>query len=220
MIIFIILFIGICERSQIKATYEGLINRRKKQEIKDIEDQKILDLVYKKTGVKLSKIRVYKTDVVWAMMSGFPSRPYMILSEDVLKRFNKDELEWVLLHESGHHVLWHNVKLVLFHIIFLLFGIWVLLNIPSLYLSILVAPVLSVLLAVLYFQLARQLEREANSYALKRMDNPKATITIAEKAKQRWFRKGVPLKSLKQFLFNIWIYDLYLEQADKAKKLV
>ncbi len=112
-------------------------------------------------------------------MAGLPFWPKMILTESLLKNFNKDELEWVILHEAGHCVLWHNLKAFLIELSFLTFGIFVI----YLYRLNLLGGILSaVILSLLCIQAIRWLiEYQADKYSIERVDNPKGVITAQEK---------------------------------------
>ena len=57
-------------------------------------------------------------------MAGLPFWPKIILSEGLYKSFNRDELEWVILHEAGHCVLWHNLQAFLIQVFILLFTLY------------------------------------------------------------------------------------------------
>ncbi len=216
--LFAITFLFIANRGVIYAFVEGLFNKKVKRRTHDITDKRILTLIQKKTGLTLSKILLFDTDKVWGMMAGFPPKPYMIITTDALKRFDKDEMEWIYLHEAGHYVLWHNLKMALLQIFFLIPSFVILSRVSNFSSGLFFAILLSISFSVVYFQLARLFEYEASNFALKRISNPEGIITLAEKAKKWWRQRGVAEKSLFHKLFNTWIYDIYVNLAKNAQE--
>jgi Zn-dependent protease with chaperone function len=155
-----------------------------------------------------------ETDKVWGMMAGLPPKPYMVISNDAYENMTKDELQWVLLHEVGHWVLGHNIKMILVQAVFILIGFFILQYIHVY--QWLLAVFLGILLAAIHTQVARLFEYEANSYALSRMDHPKNLESILERATNRWRNKGKK-DGIKEKLFNVWILDIYKDLVAKAK---
>lgn len=214
--IFAITFFLITNRHWIRSFIEGFIKGRANS--KDIKNQEILNLIRNKTGLKLSKIKLLDTTRVWAMMAGLPPMPYMVISKDAYENFTKDELQWVLLHEAGHYVLWHNVKMIVLHLIFIVVGFLALLNLNFYINPLIPAFLLGILAAIVYTQLARRFEYEANYYALSKMDNPKGVKNLYKKAKKRWSIRGDNKDGLRRRLFNVWILDIYKDLIIKAKQ--
>lgn len=213
-ILFALIFLYTVNRYWIRAFIEGFTTG--KPTSTDIKDEKILDLVKNKTGLKLSKIRLMDTDKVWGMMAGMPPKPYMVISKDAYENMARDELQWVILHEAGHWVLGHNIKMALLQAVFVLVGLFILQN--NTYISpLILAPMLGVLLAIIHTQIARLFEYQANGFALARMDNPKGLENILERAKERW-RKKRRSDGLKEKLFNVWILDIYKDLVSKATR--
>ena len=211
-VIFVLLFFFIVNRNWIRSFFEGFVNQESKPE--DLKDQKILELVKSKTGLKLNKIKLLDTKTTWAMMAGLPAMPYMIISKDAYENFSKDEMEWLLLHEAGHYALWHNAKMILHQLLFIAIGVWTL----SVFNELLVALLVAVSCAILHTQLVRRFEYEANYYALSKMDNSKGLKNMYEKAKQRWRKSGKGEDTFWHKLFNIWILDIYKDLVLKSAK--
>lgn len=186
----------------------------KKAVSKDLKDKVILALIEKKTGLKLTKIIILDTEKIWGLMAGWPMKPYMIISKDAYKGFSKDEMQWLLLHEGGHYVLWHSGKMILLHVIFLITGYLVLTKLGG---NMSLGLFLGILFAVIYTQIARRFEYEANYFALSRMDNPKGLDKLYEKAKQRYGKKGMTENSFWRKLFKVWNLDIYKDLLDKSK---
>lgn len=214
--LFVLTFFLITNRHWVRSFIEGFTNG--KANAKDIKDQAILDLIKNKTGLKMSKIKLLDTTKVWAMMAGFPTMPYMVISKDAYENFTKDELQWLLLHEAGHYVLWHNVKMIILHLIFIAIGFLILIELSLFINTTILSLILGVLAAIIYTQIARRFEYEANYYALSKMDNPKGIENMYEKARNRWRKKNLGKDGLRQKLFNVWILDIYKDLILKAKQ--
>src|SRR3989337_4184844 len=88
-----------------------------------LKDKWIYETVLKKTGLRLLDITIFHDKKMYGMMAGLPFWPKMILSTGLYESLNKDELEWVILHEAGHCVLWHNLKAFLIELSILICGI-------------------------------------------------------------------------------------------------
>lgn len=213
-LIFIVIFFLIVNRYWIKSLIEGFLKPKVKS--KNLSDKNILNFIENKTGLKLLNIKLIDTRATWAMMSGFPSRPYLILSYDAYKNFSKDEFQWLLLHEAGHFLLWHNIKMVFLQVGFILTGFFILFRINTFLNPFLLSILLGLLFAILYVQITRRFEYEANYFALSKMDNPKGLKSIYEKARKRWMNKGRKEDTLWQKLFNVWVLDIYKDLVKKA----
>lgn len=214
-LLFILTFFLIVNRYWIRSFIEGFTSGRANS--KDIKDEKTLKLIKDKTGLKLSKIKLLDTNKTWAMMVGLPTMPYMVISKDAYENFTKDELEWVLLHEAGHYVFWHNVKMIFLHLVFIIAGFLILMELNTYFNPLILALPLGVLSAVIYTQIARRFEYEANDFALSKMDNPTGVENMYEKAKNRWRKKGIEEDGLFQRLFNVWILDIYRDLIIRSK---
>lgn len=211
-IFFVLSFFLIVNKHLIKSFFEGFVKGKDKSE--DLRDEKILNFIKDKSGLKLQKIKLLDTQTTWGMMAGLPGSPYMIISKDAYENFSKDEMQWLLLHEAGHYVLWHNPIIIFQQFLLLFLGIFVLTQFNYLWLGFL----MGVLLSVVHTQMARAYEYEANYYALSKMDNPKGLKNMYQKAKERWRKKGKEKDTLWQKMFNVWILDIYKDLVKEIKK--
>ena len=144
-----------------------------------LKDKWIYETVLKKTGLRLLDITIFHDKKMYGMMAGLPFWPKMILTDSLLKNFDKDEMEWVILHESGHCVLWHNLKTFLIEISFLILGIFIIyfykLNLLGVTLS-------AIIVSLLCIQVIRWLiEYQADKFSIERVDNPEGVISAQEK---------------------------------------
>lgn len=213
VVIFIIIFLILCNRFWFNAVLESFQQEKTKVEI--LEDQELLNFIREKAGLKISKIKILDTNKVWAFMGGIPGFPYMVISKDAYENFSKDELEWLVLHESGHYVLWHNVKCIFLQALLIIVGLFLITNLSIT--NVISAVILGIIFPIIYIQIARKFEYEANDFAMSRMTNPKALTTIYDKAKIRWKKKGQGENSLTQRLFSIWTFKIYEDLIDKIK---
>lgn len=183
MTIFIIPFLFyliICNWIQIYYLLGNIL--KPKRVIKTVNGKGLLSILKKKTGLDLIiKTMSEKKKAIGFMVSTPPFKPLMIFSERLYKLLNKDEFEWVVLHESAHYLMWHNLKFALIQISLLVIGIY----------STFLFPILNqlnvpyfVLLALIYIQLVKRFEYQADLYAIAKMDNPKGLITANIKMKR------------------------------------
>ena len=141
----------------------------------------------------------------------------MILSEGLYKNLNKDELEWVILHEAGHCVLLHNLQSLIIELIFLTSGLYL---ISTQNINLFLIPVLSLVLSIITIQIIRRLtEYTADMYSISRVDNPNGVITAQDKFRKNY--KGSIFsneKSIVRFLFHWNIYPS--QRIEMAKKVI
>ena len=111
LIIFILIFLIAVNYFQL-VTFASLIVGPKIK-TNTIIDKWIINTIKYKTGLVLKNIKIFHDKRPYAMMGGIYPFPILIISEKMRKLFNKDEMEWVVLHETGHHLLWHNLKAII-----------------------------------------------------------------------------------------------------------
>lgn len=211
-LVFFLSFFLIVNRYWVKSFFEGLV--RAKVRSKDIKDPKILKFIKSKTGLSLKKIKLLDTDTTWGMMAGLPGIPYMVIARDAYENLSNDELQWLYLHEAGHYKLWHNLKMIFLQLGFLVSGYFIL---QTNFYPLLLAALLGVIFAIIYTQIVRNFEYEANYFALKRMDNPKGLKNLYKKVEKRWYKNKIPKDTLWDWLFKIWLLEIYKDLAIKAK---
>lgn len=177
-------------------------------------DKEILSLL-EKTGIKMDYYWKYSTKESWGMMAGIPGKPQMFLSTYALENFDKDELEWLVLHEVGHYVLNHSIKEAVYQILLLVVGIYIisLLNI-QLYLSLLIA----IPLAMLSVQIAKYHEYQAENFALIRMSNPQGMVRSGKRSFEHnvWGKKLNNVEYVFKKLFNRWDVSMYHQRIKMA----
>lgn len=187
-LIFTIIFIYLANWFQVNIFIKSLISP--KVSVRFIRDNWITSTIKRKTGLNIQRIVIFNTKKMFGMMPGLPFKPEMILSQGLYKNLKRNELEWVILHEAGHCLLWHNLKIAITQIILLLSGLFLINKIGSLvWLSIVTAIVLSVISA----KISKFFETEAEWFSVSRMDDPKGMINGALKfqvayPKSGWFK--------------------------------
>jgi Zn-dependent protease with chaperone function len=176
---FISLFIFISNWFQIITIISAIFNKGIGK--KTIKDKWIYDTVLKKTGLRLLGVTLFNDERMYGMMAGLPFWPKMILSKGLYKNFNKNELEWVILHEAGHCVLWHNLEAMLIELSLAAMGIYL---IDYYKLSFIVSIYLAIGLALICIQIIRwAIEYQADQFSIERVGNPNGVITAQEKFK-------------------------------------
>ncbi len=198
-ILFVLISLFICNWFQLltfaSAVFQGKIEKEK------IKDKWIYETVLQKTGLRLLDITLFKDIRMYGMMAGFRAWPKMILSEGIYKNLNKDELEWVILHEAGHCVLRHNLKSFLIELSFIVLGI---LFIYFNKLNLLGASLLAIILSLLCIQAIRWLiEYQADKFSIERVDDPKAVISAQDKFRKSKYKNLFSSeKSVLRFLLH------------------
>lgn len=177
IILFIIIFLFSANYFQV-VTFASLVVGPKIKTSK-IVDKWIISTIKDKTGLVLKNLTIYHDKMPYGMMAGIPYFPELIISEKLYKIFNKDEMEWVILHEAGHCVLWHNPLAIIIEFI-LMFGGTYLTKIAQL--NIFSTILLSLILSIISVQIIRRIvEYEADKFSISRVTNPQGVITAQDK---------------------------------------
>ncbi len=177
LLLFILVYLVICNWFQLRSFLSIIIGPKYKTS--SVDDTWIKAIVKKKTGLSLLDITIFHDQKMYGMMAGFPFWPKMILSEGLYKSFDKDELEWVILHEAGHCVLWHNLQAFFIQIGILSFGINTMLLFK---LPLVLTPLYAIFLSFVCIQVLRWgIEYVADRYSINRVDNPRGVITAQDK---------------------------------------
>lgn len=210
--LFIFIFIYVANWGYVHYAIHNLFF--KKERPKDFKDPFVQEILKKKAGLTISNIKLFPpTQFYGVMPSNPPFKPVLVLSEKAYKDFNKDEMEWLVLHEAGHYVLWHGAIGILAHIFFALFGIIVLAHVHQV--AFLVAVALGILGGMLFIQFAHWRERQANLFAVKRMDNPLGMKTAAQKMLKHYATIGNERTLFARFFF-VWNYYVRQQQIRDA----
>jgi len=203
IILFVIIFLVIVNWFQIISFSSLFVGSKIKTSM--LKDKWINSIVKKKTGLKLLDITLFHDKKMYGMMAGLPFWPKMILSTGLYKSLNKDELEWVILHEAGHCVLWHNLQSFFIEIITLFIGLY-LIKVNNL--NIFLVTFHAILLSIVSIHLIRwSTEYVADKYSINLVDNPKGVITAQEKFRKNYSKNFMnDEKSIFRFLFHWNIY--------------
>jgi Zn-dependent protease with chaperone function len=156
---------------------------KQKKPVTILSDKNISILIKQKTGIIIESVTIAESDRPFAMMVGIPSKPQLVLSRYLYSTFSPVALEYVLLHEAGHYVLWHSVIETLAGITFLILGIMLLKRIHHGCRLYVTAVLLGVFFAVFMIRLGRIHEYNADGYTLKHISNPKGMIEATENFK-------------------------------------
>lgn len=216
IILFIIFFLAVVNWSQIISFSSLFVGPKIKTST--IKDEWIKNIVKKKTGLTLLDITLFHDKKMYGMMAGLPFWPKMILSTGLYESLNKDELEWVILHEAGHCVLWHNLQSFFIEMITLAFGIY-LIKISNI--NLFFIPIHAILSSIVAIHLIRwTTEYVADKYSINLVDKPKGVITAQDKFRKNYAKNFMnDEKSIFRFLFHWNIYPSQRIEMAKRRML-
>lgn len=186
----------------------------KKKPVEEVKDSFLTNLIAKKVGIKIESFRILKDDKPHGAMIGIPGKPIMLLSNDLYENFNRDELEYVILHEVGHYEFKHGIKIVLFITFLTLVGVATINSIGVGSDSRFITMVLGISLGIVSIQFQKTTELEADSFAVSRVSNPKGMISATKKFRKSWQKKE-PNRLLRYLFYAGVPYSKRLETADK-----
>ena len=153
-----------------------------------------------KTGIPVKNVKIIDSDNPFAVMIGFPNNPLMVLSKKLYTTFSRDELEYVVLHETAHYKYNHFLKelgVFLFSYVFcaLIFSL-----VKDSFTWVITIPLLTLAITVSNIQIARLFELQADQYAASHMNNPHGMVS-ATKRFQEFYGNNPPETSKIRFLF-------------------
>lgn len=179
-----------------------------------INDKWIKKIVKKKTGLDLLDITIFHEKRMYGMMAGLPFWPKMILTEGLYENFNKDELEWVVLHEAGHCILWHNLQALLIQLLILGLGIYAMIYFK---LNLISSLLFSILMSLICIQIIRWLiEYRADKYSISKVENPKGVITAQLKFRENSHKN--PFSNEDSILRFLLVWNIYPETRIRMAK--
>ena len=152
-----------------------------KTPITAVEDRQLTDMIRQKTGVEVKTITISESERPFGMMVGIPGRPQLILSRALYRDFSPDELQYVVLHETGHYAFAHSLKELGLGLALLVVGVLMLRRTRKGWLGVVVAIVLGFVFGVTLIQQGKYNELQADAYSLSHMDNPEGMITATER---------------------------------------
>lgn len=209
ILVFLIIFLFVTNYFQIIGFTKMVITKKVKTRV--LKDKWINKTVEKKTGLKLIDLTLTDDKALYGMMAGLPIWPKMILSEGLYKNLNRDELEWVILHEAGHCVMWHPLEAALIEGAFIISGIYILVAAK---ISLILVPFYSLVLSFICIQFIRWLiEYAADKFSIERVSNPKGVITAQQKFRK--YYKGSKYDDEHSILRFLIHWNIYPEQRIK-----
>ncbi len=172
-VLFILVYLIICNWIQLYYLVGNLV--KPKSKLTTVDGKGLLSLIKQKTGLDVSiKVMSEKKKMIGFMVSSPPFKPVMIFSERLYSLLNKDEFEWVALHESGHYLMRHNLKFAFTQVIIGIIGLFLIrYSQPSLMVSF----ILSWLTVIIYIRIVRRFEFQADYFAVSHMNNPEGMIS-------------------------------------------
>jgi len=211
LILFILIFLFLVNYFQLVTFTSLIIGPKIKTSL--IVDDWILKTIKNKTGLVLKNITIFHDQRPYAMMGGIYPFPILIISEKMYKIFDKDEMEWVILHEAGHHLLWHNLEAIIIEGVILTLGIKFIFLFQ---LNIFLSGILSLFFSILAVQVIRYaIEYQADKFSIKRVTNPRGVITAQSKLRKYY---NVSLFKSEKSLIRIFLHwnispDLRIKMA-------
>lgn len=179
-IIFVILFLYLTNWARLRLIFGALF--KPKLSFTNFTDKQFIDKVNKKTGLRFD-IKIQQSSRIFGYMPSIPIKPIMVISSGARENLTDDELEWIVLHEAGHCIQWHVLKMIIAGVVILLFGV---ITIYYFKIPALIIPFHVLILAILYYQIEREIsERQADLFSLNRIENPQAMVTANQKIKAK-----------------------------------
>lgn len=146
-----------------------------------VQNDVLRKLIRDKTGIDITSIKISESNRPFGMMIGIPPKPQLVLFRGLYDTFSPSEMEYVVLHEAGHYVLWHSVIELLVGIVLLITGVLILKMIPQFPVFLLCAVVLGIVFGVVMIRLGRIHEYQADRYSAQHMTNPQGMIDATNK---------------------------------------
>src|SRR5438270_724945 len=137
-----------------------------------MNDKALIELIFKRTGVKVRHIYLVPSEKLFAYGNGIPKRSVLFISTTAFQTFHGDALEWLLLHEMGHILYYHAIGITIVQLFYLALGVYILGMIQFPILLIIAAIVLPIGLAIAAIQTNKEFDSLANKYAMAYMKSP------------------------------------------------
>jgi Zn-dependent protease with chaperone function len=165
-----------------------------------LEDPTLSTFIKEKTGVEIRDFYLVNSDAVFGGMTGIPTKPIMTISKKMYETFLPSELQYVLLHETGHYVHHHLVKEALIQLGVVIVAFMVFRKVKlSRFGSLSLVLASAFFIGILTIQLMRAFEWQADTYALQHLDDPQVMISATKKLQSAW--TGPADDSVQRFLF-------------------
>jgi beta-lactamase regulating signal transducer with metallopeptidase domain len=151
---------------------------QKQQPLTEVKDSPLITLIKQKTGLQLSSFQIVASSKLYGNMIGIPGSPYMMLSSRLNQEFTDSEKEYVVLHETGHYLLNHSIKELIFFAFFFILGCLIIRKRPFYFI-----PIIGIVFGLLCIQFGMRSEIEADRFVVSRITDPHGMITATEKFK-------------------------------------
>lgn len=194
--------------------------KKEKNPITIINNQEIEDLIFGKTNINLQTIKISETTQPFGIMIGIPTKPQLILSRELYNSFDRDELEYVILHEIGHYKLRHTIIELIAVTLLLIIGILILKKIKASCYSIIIAVILGLVFGVFMNRLDYSHEIEADNFTLNKISNPLGMIEATKKFQNYHGKKYTQVnnKLIKFLFYRSNPYENRIKMAEKEIK--
>lgn len=179
-IIFFLIFGYLTNWKRLRLLPKAILNLQ--NNLKEFNNKRIIKELSKKLDLTFT-IKVQKSTFINGYMPGIPIKPVMVITQAAVDNLSLKELEFLILHEAGHCQNWHTLKDTIKWVALLTLGI-ILLQLGSF--SLVMSIMWAILLAILWIQIERIHEIEADKFALEKGADPKAMISFFEKVKVQY----------------------------------
>ena len=154
-----------------------------------LDNDRLKKYILEKTKVKIDNFYLVDSDKPFATMTGIPGYPIMNISKHMYKNFSDEELNYVLLHETGHYVYWHTIKEIILQGSLLILAFFIFRNLNfSNEIIFSYAVITAIVIAIGFIQVARFFEWQADTYSLNHLDDPRSMISATKKFEKIWYR--------------------------------
>lgn len=185
-LIFTVTFLFLANHHIITTTLTGL--QKPKAAFERVENPQLTEFIKQKTSVAVNDFFIVNSDSLFGGMTGIPTRPVMTISKRMYETFSQGELNYVVLHETGHYVYRHTVKELVIQLVIVIAAFFVFrhLGIGNKNLVVGSSLVGGVIIGIIMVQLMRQFEWQADTFALQRLDDPQSMVEATKKLQTAW----------------------------------
>lgn len=178
-----------------------------------VQDVKLKELIERKTGVIINKFLIAQYERPFGAMFGIPGNPQLYLSKGLYERFTPNEIEYVVLHETGHYVLIHTLVEAFSLLLLTVFGVLLLKELNGVN-GVIIAALFGAVFGVIMVRITRLFEYQADNYAVARMDNPNGMITATEKFRFVYKNEKSKKKIIEELFYRGSPYKKRIQTAE------
>jgi Zn-dependent protease with chaperone function len=184
--------------------------RQPKKFVRLMNDSRLLDVGITKNINFGLRVAILDSDKLFGRMFSIPLFPIVCISKGLYKKFSKSEVRYVVMHEFGHHIYYHSLKMACAQIALVAFLATCFVLGRNLGQNLFLLFPIVILLLFPYVALIRIFEYEADYYALRSTGNPRAMISATRKFRNQALRNNI---------FSDWISDFINMRIPYSKRI-